>query len=103
MSHPEASLRNAKGNLPSTAKQQKRLKIKTATQKGGKEVGEMPIGVPQHQDQAANMSNDSLEHTDPHYFNLNVNFCLSGNDSEGSGAADELRNAWTGQFGLSAR
>lgn len=63
----------------------------------------MTIGVPPHQDQAANMSNDSLEHTDPHYFNLNVNFHLSGNDSEGSGAADELRNAWTGQFGLSAR
>ncbi|KAL4001181.1 MFS transporter (facilitated glucose transporter) [Sarotherodon galilaeus] len=73
------------------AKQQKRFKIKTSAETGGKEVGEMTIEVLQQQEQAGNLSCDSLDRADPHYFNLKSNFHLSEDASESNGSADEFK------------
>lgn len=75
----------------SAANQQKWLKIKTITQTGEEEVGEMIIEVPQQHDQAANMSSDSLDRTDPDHLKLNVNFHLSEDGREGDGSADDFK------------
>lgn len=73
------------------AKQQKRLKIKSSAQTGGKEVGEMTIEVLQQQDQAGNMTCDSLDRADPHHFNLKSNFHLSEEVSESNDSANEFK------------
>lgn len=73
------------------AKQQKRLKIKSSAQTGGKEVGEMTIEVLQQQDQVGNMSCDSLDRADPHHFNFKSNFHLSEEVSESNDSADEFK------------
>lgn len=51
----------------------------------------MMIEVPEHRDQAVNMSSDSLGRTHPLYFNFNCNFDLSANNSGGdrTAAAEE--------------
>lgn len=58
-------------------------KVKT----GKKDIGEMMIEVPEHRDQAVNMSSDSLGRTHPLYFNFNCNFDLSANNSGGDSTA----------------
>lgn len=73
------------------ANQQKRLKIKTSAQTGGKEVGEMTIEVLQQQEQADTLSCGSLDRADPHYLNLKSNFHLSEEDSESNGSVDEFK------------
>lgn len=67
--------------------QQTQLQSKTITVTGKKDIGEMMIEVPEHRDQAVNMSSDSLGRTDPLYFNFNCNFDLSANNSGGDGTA----------------
>lgn len=70
-----------------TVTQQTQLQSKTITVTGKKDIGEMMIEVPEHRDQAVNMSSDSLGRTDPLYFNFNCNFDLSANNSDGDGTA----------------
>lgn len=51
------------------------------------------IEVPEHRDHVVNMSSDSLDCPNPHYFNFDCNFNVSVNNSksESSEATDELQ------------
>lgn len=81
--HPWFSLGSVRVSSPHAicwpaANQQEQLQVKTTTEEGVAQIGEMMIEVPNQQDQAVSMSNDSLDHTDSHHFNYNFN--LSDNN-----------------------
>lgn len=73
-------------------KQQKRVKIKTSAETGDKEVGEMTIEALQQQEPAGDLSSDSLDRADPHYFNIKSNFHLSEEDNESNGSVTEFKS-----------
>lgn len=72
-------------------KQQKRVKIQTSAETGDKVVGEMTIEVLQQQEPAGNLSSDSLNRADPHYFNIESNFHLSEEDNESNDSVAEFK------------
>lgn len=72
-------------------KQQKRVKIQTSAKTGDKVVGEMTIEALQQQEPAGNLSSDSLDRTDPHYYNIKSNFHLNEEDNESEGSVAEFK------------